>query len=62
MVKNMRRKNKALVATSPLSEIPLVIEAFEPVSAAKKLSGEGWGPRSNPSDGAAFPPKWITGV
>jgi len=57
MIKNMRRQNKALIATSPLSEIPPLIEAFEPLSAAKKLSGEGWDPRGNPSGGAAPPPK-----
>jgi hypothetical protein len=57
MIKKMRIQNKALIATSPLSEIPPVIKAFEPLSAAKKLSGEGMDPRGNTSDGAAPPPK-----
>jgi hypothetical protein len=59
---NMRRQNEALIATSPLSEISPVIEAFEPLSGPKKVIGEGWDPRGDPSDDAAPPPKWIAGV
>jgi len=60
-MKNARRQNRTLIAATLFSDIPPVIDAFDPPSAAKILS-DGGGPGGIPSDASALSSKEVEGA